>query len=160
MNGRVCTKSRVKIALKVTSRKQAGPSKYGLRNITLPYEINACFKYISDHVNATVLLCHWVLRVVLHLSDTSFDIDWENATLLYNEDDWYSRLVLESSCVAMCPNFNNMRSTMGIDQFSARLILKSCPDPHLICLKAWLLFRGYCSLGFILLLWNLFSPDL
>ena len=63
-----------------------------------------------------------------HISDTSHDIDWSNAKLLYSEDDWYRRLVLESSCMAICPNFNNMRSTLGIDQFSARLILKSRPE--------------------------------
>ena len=63
-----------------------------------------------------------------HISDTSHDIDWSNAKLLYSEDDWYRRLVLESSCMVICPNFNNMRSTLIIDQFSARLILKSCPE--------------------------------
>ena len=110
MNGWVCTKSRVNIVPKVTSGKLASPLTSGLGNISL-------------------LCVGMTVEMPLRIFQTHhMKHDWENARFIYNEDDWYRRLVLESSYMAIYSNFNNMRSILGIDQFSVRLILKSHPE--------------------------------
>ena len=58
-----------------------------------------------------------------HVSSTKHEIDFENTHVVYKSDDWYNRLVVESSCIVTLPNFNNMRSTLAIDKLSADIIL-------------------------------------
>ena len=59
-------------------------------------------------------------------------IDWDGAKLLHINHNWYNRLVTESSYIKYFPNFNSMKSTLGIDSFSAKLLLDSIrtPNPH------------------------------
>ena len=63
-----------------------------------------------------------------HVSTTKHNIDWNEADILFVSDDWYKRLVVESSCIVTKPNFNNMRSTLAVDKFSAQLILGTCKN--------------------------------
>ena len=79
-----------------------GEHKRAVRNHDLK---NACFK---------------------HMSGSNHSIDWGNANLIFQSEDWYNRLVIESSYIVTKPNFNNMRSTLAIDKFSAQIILNSC----------------------------------
>ena len=60
-----------------------------------------------------------------HVSSTNHNIDWNNSNLIFHSEDWYRRLVIESSCIVTKPNYNNMRSTLAIDKFSASLILNT-----------------------------------
>ena len=60
-----------------------------------------------------------------HMYTSHHTIDWSNSNLVFRSDDFYKRLVVESSCIVTEPNFNNMRSTLAIDKFSAQIIL-SC----------------------------------
>ena len=67
-----------------------------------------------------------------HQNDTQkygsmHNFDWNGAELLCREPNWYNRLVLESSLIKTSPNFNGMKSTLGIDHFSAKLVINSVP---------------------------------
>ena len=53
------------------------------------------------------------------------NIDWEGAKLIHSSFDWCNRLVIESSFIKTLPNFNGMKSTLGIDHYSAKLVLDS-----------------------------------
>ena len=57
-------------------------------------------------------------------------IDWEGSNLLHINHNWYTRLAIESSYIKCFPNFNGMRSTMGIDRFSAKMLLDSIHPLH------------------------------
>ena len=63
-----------------------------------------------------------------HISQTAHNIDWDNTSLIFQSDDWYHRLVVESSCIVSKDNFNISRSTLAIDRFSSQLILASRPN--------------------------------
>ena len=66
-----------------------------------------------------------------HVAATGHDLDWGESRLFFKSNDWYIRLVVESSCINTCQNFNNMRSTLGIDNFSANIIFNSHPEVKL-----------------------------
>ena len=57
-------------------------------------------------------------------------INWEGSKLLHINHNWNNRLAAESSYIKSFPNFNGMKSTLGIDQFSAKLVLDSIPKLH------------------------------
>ena len=59
---------------------------------------------------------------------TRHNIEWDGAKLIHKNFDWYNRLVLESSLIKTSPNFNGMKSTLGIDSFSAKLVVNSVPN--------------------------------
>ena len=61
-----------------------------------------------------------------HFASTGHCIDFENSQVLYSSNNWYDRLVLESSYIVTKPNCNNMKSTLAIDKFSANIVLSSC----------------------------------
>ena len=63
--------------------------------------------------------------------DAAHAIDWESAKLLHASNNWYDRLVVESSLIKNYPNFNGMQSTLGIDQFSSKLVVQSIPNLNL-----------------------------
>ena len=65
--------------------------------------------------------------VFKHVREKNHAIDWKSAKMVYNSNDYYRRLVVESSLIKVCPNFNSMQSTLSIDRGSASLILKSEP---------------------------------
>ena len=65
---------------------------------------NACFK-------------HWF--------EDKHDIGWNNAEIIYPSENQYNRLVYESTCILSHSNFNNMHSTLAIDNLSANIILRS-----------------------------------
>ena len=65
---------------------------------------NACFK-------------HWF--------NEKHDIGWDRAEVIYPSDNHYDRLVLESTYILKHPNFNNMQSTLAIDNLSANILLRS-----------------------------------
>ena len=54
-------------------------------------------------------------------------INWEGAHIVYKSNDWHSRLMVETSCIFARESFNRMKSTLGVDNFSANLILNSSP---------------------------------
>ena len=56
------------------------------------------------------------------------NINWEGAKLMHTSFNWHNRLVIESSLLKCFPNFNNMKSTLGIDQYSAKLVVDSIPN--------------------------------
>ena len=58
-------------------------------------------------------------------------IDWENSRIVHPSSNWYVRLVIESSLIKTLPNFNGMKSTLGIDHFSAKLVRESLPNLNL-----------------------------
>ena len=60
-----------------------------------------------------------------HSSSLNHELDFDNAKLIFQSPDWYSRLVVESSCIVTLPNYNLMRSTLAIDKFSANIVLSS-----------------------------------
>ena len=62
-----------------------------------------------------------------HSFNKRHDIDWDNAKMLYKSDNHYNRLVVESTLIKTKPNFNNMNSTLAIDNLSADIILRSNP---------------------------------
>jgi len=57
-------------------------------------------------------------------------INWEGSKLLHVNHNWNNRLAVESSYIKSFPNFNGMKSTLGIDKFSAKLVLDSIPKLH------------------------------
>ena len=65
---------------------------------------NACFK-------------HWFQE--------NHRIGWDSAEIIYPSNNHYNRLVYESTCILSHPNFNNMHSTLAIDNLSANIILRS-----------------------------------
>ena len=66
-----------------------------------------------------------------HHASSNHEIDWNASRIIYVSDDWYQRLVVESSCIVSMENHNNMRSTLAIDKFSANIILSSCKNIHI-----------------------------
>ena len=62
-----------------------------------------------------------------HSFEGNHNIDWGNSGILFKSDNWYERLIVESAYISTKPNFNNMRSTLGIDNFSAKIVLNSLP---------------------------------
>ena len=57
-------------------------------------------------------------------------IDWEGSKLLHINHNWNHRLAVESSLIKSFDNFNGMKSTMGIDHFSAQMVLQSISKLH------------------------------
>jgi len=39
-----------------------------------------------------------------HVAATGHDLDWAESRLIFKSNDWYSRLVVESSCINSCHN--------------------------------------------------------
>ena len=60
-----------------------------------------------------------------HVSSTGHSVDWAGAKLIYNSDNTYNRLVVESSLIKHLPNFNSSTGLCAIDNFSKNLILNS-----------------------------------
>ena len=56
------------------------------------------------------------------------NINWDQASLVHMESNWFNRLIIESSLIKCLPNFNGMKSTLGIDQFSAKIVINSVPN--------------------------------
>ena len=56
------------------------------------------------------------------------NIDWEGAKMLHSSHNWNHRLVIESSLIKSFQNFNGMSSTLGIDNYSAKLVVDSIPN--------------------------------
>ena len=63
-----------------------------------------------------------------HVRDTNHSINWEGAEILYKSEDLCQRLVVESTCIQKHPNFNNMASTLTIENLSANVIFKAFPN--------------------------------
>ena len=66
-----------------------------------------------------------------HFAATNHSIDFDNCQVVFQSENWYNRLVVESSCIVNLPNFKNMRSTLAIDKLSANIVLSSCPNTQL-----------------------------
>ena len=60
-----------------------------------------------------------------HSFNARHDIDWENAKIVYKSDNHFNRLIVESTFIKTQPNYNNMHSTLAIDNLSANIILRS-----------------------------------
>ena len=58
------------------------------------------------------------------------NIDWDGAKLLHINHNWNNRLAVESSYIKSYSNFNGMKSTLGIDKFSAKIVLESIRKLH------------------------------
>ena len=57
-------------------------------------------------------------------------IDWKGSKLLHINYNWNHRIAVESSFIKSFDNFNGMKSTLGIDQFSAQMVLQSISKLH------------------------------
>ena len=57
-------------------------------------------------------------------------INWAGSKLLHINHNWNDRLAVESSFIKSFSNFNGMKSTLGIDKFSARMVIDSIPKLH------------------------------
>ena len=64
-------------------------------------------------------------------------VDWAGAKLIYNSENTYNRLVVESALIKHLPNFNSSTGLCAIDNFSKNLILNSDPNisKHLTSLQ-------------------------
>ena len=62
-----------------------------------------------------------------HMWDTGHTPRFGESRMIYKSDNKYNRLTVESSCILTTPNFNNMQSTLAIDNLSQQIILKSNP---------------------------------
>ena len=72
-----------------------------------------------------------------HVSSTGHSVDWAGAKLIYNSENTYNRLVVESALIKHLPNFNSSTGLCAIDNFSKNLILNSDPNilKHLTSLQ-------------------------
>ena len=68
----------------------------------------------------------------IYTSERGFmhQIDWEGAKLLHINHNWNDRVAVESSYIKSYSNFNGMKSTLGIDKFSAKIVLDSIRKLH------------------------------
>ena len=84
---------------------------------------------IQEHVRAVRgNYTHNACAKHVHQFDPKHTIDWDGAHIVFKTCDWHSRLMVETSCLVTRDSFNRMKSTLGVDQFSANLILKSRSD--------------------------------
>lgn len=60
--------------------------------------------------------------------DLDHAIHWEAAKTVVNSDDYYRRLVIDFSHIRTVISYNNMQSTLAIDNCSSHFILKSKPS--------------------------------
>ena len=60
-----------------------------------------------------------------HVSSTGHSVNWAGTKLIYNSENTYNRLVVESSLIKHLPNFNSSTGLCAIDNFSKNLILNS-----------------------------------
>ena len=54
----------------------------------------------------------------------------DGAKLLHVNHDWNNRRAVESSYIKSYSNLNGMKSTIGIDNFSAKIVLESIRKLH------------------------------
>ena len=90
---------------------------------------------LDEHKNAVIRrdLNNAVYKHKLETSQNSgfmHRIDWDGAKLLHINHNWNNRLAVESSFIKYFDNFNGMKSTLGIDHFSAKLVLESINKLH------------------------------
>ena len=64
----------------------------------------------------------------IHHSKSLHDIDWSNSKIIHKTNNYYERLVVESSLINTMPNINQMKSTLAIDAHSSAIILESMPN--------------------------------
>ena len=62
-----------------------------------------------------------------HQRDVNHAIDWNNSEVLYKSNQLSNRLIVECTLIKSRPNFNNMASTLTIENLSAKTILKANP---------------------------------
>ena len=61
-------------------------------------------------------------------SGREHSINWDGAKLIHKNSNWYNRLIVESSLIKTSENFNGMKSTLGIDSYSAKMVVNSLPN--------------------------------
>ena len=62
-----------------------------------------------------------------HVRSNNHNLKWDAAKIIYPSDNYYNRLVVESSCFLNQDTFNHKNSTLAIDNMSSKLILLSNP---------------------------------
>ena len=86
-------------------------------------------RVISMSRNGIFAFCsHSVVNLI---DGTNVLIPVKKSKLLHANNCWYNRLVIESSLIKTYPNFNSMKSTLGIDHYSAKLVVNSIPNLNL-----------------------------
>ena len=60
-----------------------------------------------------------------HSLNNNHMIDWTNAKPVFKSGSLSKRLVVESALIKVCPNFNNMASSITIENLAARSIIKA-----------------------------------
>ena len=60
-----------------------------------------------------------------HSVNENHAIDWRNARTLYKSNDLTNRLIVQSTLIKSRENFNNMQSTLTIENLAANTIIKS-----------------------------------
>ena len=59
-----------------------------------------------------------------HVAEYGHSIDWNNAKPIYKSSDLSNRLVVESALIKTFPNFNNMHSSITLENLAAQTIIK------------------------------------
>ena len=59
-----------------------------------------------------------------HVAEYGHSIDWNNAKPVYKCSELSNRLVVESALIKTFPNFNNMHSSITLENLAAETIVK------------------------------------
>ena len=79
---------------------------------------------LREHKSA-VRLGHINNACAKHSINDNHNIDWKNASSIYKSNILTNRLVVESTLIQTVENFNNMHSSLTIENLAAQTIIKS-----------------------------------
>ena len=105
-----------KIPCKTCPRSYYGESGRGLATRVSEHE-----RYVRREYKSKAVYKHKTHATPNH------EIDFEGAQALYHSDNWYNRLVVESTLILTKNNFNNGQSTLAIDNLASQIITKTHP---------------------------------
>ena len=105
-----------KIPCKTCPRSYYGESGRGLDTRVSEHE-----RYVRREYKSKAVYKHKTHATPNH------EIDFEGAQALYHSDNWYNRLVVESTLILTKNNFNNGQSTLAIDNLASQIITKTHP---------------------------------
>ena len=105
-----------KIPCKTCPRSYYGESGRGLSTRVSEHE-----RYVRREYKSKAVYKHKTHATPNH------EIDFEGAQALYHSDNWYNRLVVESTLILTKNNFNNGQSTLAIDNLASQIITKTHP---------------------------------
>ena len=62
-----------------------------------------------------------------HIASTNHAVDWTSSKMVYHSSSKFNRLIVEPSLIKYLPNYNNMQSTLAVDNLTRDLVLKTNP---------------------------------